>query len=118
MMFDSTHIPETHFDWKDSLKLMGNKESITRELAKMLRDTLPEFKLQLQTAFEQNDKQAIQSVAHKLHGGLCYVSTPRLKYLISNLEIACKQHPDEIDDIAKFIAPSIDLLHKTLTQTV
>ena len=116
-MFNRAHIPETHYDWEASLRLMGNKEAVTEELALLLRDMLPEFGSQLQTAFEKNDLFNIQIVAHKLHGGLCYVVTPRLKYLISQLETACKQRPEEISFISPYIGSSIDALHATLTKT-
>lgn len=113
-MFDSVLIPDTHFDWEASLELMGHKESVARDLALMLRDSLPEFNAQLKTALEQKDYKAVQAIAHKLHGGLCYIDTPRLKYLIGHLETACKEHSETIQDIAKFIPSSIDALHETL----
>ncbi len=115
-MFNRAHIPEIHYDWRASLQLMGNKESVTQELAVMLQKSLPEFKAQLQAAFEKNDRSAIQTTAHKLHGGLCYVSAPRLKYLINSLETACKQRPEDIAFITPYIGTSIDALHTILAQ--
>lgn len=115
-MFDYTRIPETHFDWQASLQLMNGKEAVSRELAIMLRDSLPDFATKLKAAIEKNNTSAIQITAHKLHGGLCYVAAPRLKYLISHLEVACKQHPEKIHDIAHHVGPSIDALQATLNQ--
>lgn len=116
-MFNRAHIPETHYDFNASLQLMGNKESIVRELALMLKDQLPTLNLQLQTAFKNNDTQAIQYAAHKIHGGIAYVISPRLKYLISQLETACKQYPDNIRLIFPYIGSSIDDLLAALTDT-
>lgn len=116
-VFDSAHIPATHYDLPASLKLMGKKESVVRELAIMLRELLPDFNAQLKLAFEKGDTQEIQLVAHKLHGGICYVVTPRLKYLINCLETACKQHTEEIALIKPYIGSSIDALHDILTKT-
>lgn len=113
-MFNRAHIPETHYDLHASLKLMGNKEPVVRELAIMLKELLPGFNTQLQHAFEANDTQAIQTVAHKLHGGICYVVTPRLKYLINCLETACKQRPEDVQLIAPYIGSSIDALYTEL----
>lgn len=114
-MFNRAHIPETHYDFNASLQLMGNKESVVRELALMLKDQLSPLNLQLQTAFEKNDTQAIQYAAHKIHGGIAYVISPRLKYLISQLETACKQHPENIPFIFPYIGSSIDDLHAAIT---
>ena len=116
-MFNRAHIPETHYDLQASLQLMGNKEPVARELAMMLKDQLPEFNTQLLAAFEKNDAQEIQTVAHKLHGGICYVITPKLKYLISQLETACKQRPEDIKLISPYIGSSINDLHAALTHT-
>lgn len=116
-MFNRAHIPETHYDWRASLELMGNKEAVTKELALLLQDMLPKFMVQLQAAFAKNDPAEIQIAAHKLHGGLCYVIAPRLKYLIHHLETACKQRPEEISFITPYIGSSIDALHAALTQT-
>ena len=115
-MFNREHIPETHYDWRSSLQLMGNKESVAQELAIILREMLPKFKAQLQFAFTKNDPQEIQTVAHKLHGGLCYVITPRLKYLITQLETACKQCPENISSITPYIGSSIEALQTALTE--
>lgn len=116
-MFNRTHIPEIHYDLAASLQLLGNNESVARELAMVLKDQLIEFNTKLQAAFSENDVQAIQTIAHKLHGGLCYVISPRLKYLISQLEAACKQRPEDIPLIFPYIGSSIDDLHATLTHT-
>lgn len=116
-MFNRARIPETHYDFQASVKLMGNKEPVARELAIMLKDQLPELKTQLETAFKTNNLEKIQTAAHKLHGGICYVIAPRLKYLIVQLETACKQHPEDIPLISPYIPSSIDELYKTLTRT-
>jgi len=116
-VFNRAHIPETHYDFQASLQLMGNKESVVRELAVMLKSQLSPLNTQLQTAFEKNDTQALQAAAHKLHGGIAYVISPRLKYLISQLETACKQHSDNIPLIFPYIGSSIDDLHAALTNT-
>ena len=116
-MFNRAHIPETHYDCQASLQLMGNKASVARELAVMLKEQLPQFNTELRAAFEKNDTQEIQMVAHKLHGGICYVITPRLKYLITQLETACKQHPEDIKLISPYIGSSINDLYVALTQT-
>ena len=116
-MFDYRRIPETHYDLQASLKLMGNKEPVARELAIMLKDQLLQFKTQLQAAFERSNAQEIQTVAHKLHGGICYVITPRLKYLITQLETACKLRPENIKLISPYIGSSIDNLHAVLSLT-
>ncbi len=116
-VFNRAHIPETHYDLQASLRLMSNKEPVARELAMMLKEQLLEFNTQLQIAFEKNNPEEIQAVAHKLHGGICYVITPRLKYLISQLETACKQRPEDIKLISPYIGPSINDLLATLTHT-
>ncbi|MES2203678.1 MAG: Hpt domain-containing protein [Pseudomonadota bacterium] len=116
-MFNRAHIPETHYDFQASVQLMGNKESVARELAVMLKEQLLEFGTQLKIAFEKNNPTEIQTIAHKLHGGICYVITPRLKYLIAQLETACKQHPEDIPLIKPYIGSSIDDLYATLTHT-
>lgn len=114
-MFNRAHIPETHYDLRASLQLMGNKETVARELAIMLKEMLPAFKDQLSLAFKKNDPEEIRTIAHKLHGGICYVITPRLKYLITHLETACKQRPEEIKLISPYICPSINDLYTALT---
>ena len=117
MSFNCTDIPKADYDLPASLKLLGNNQAIVRELALMLRTLLPEFASKLRSAFEKNDPQEIQAVAHKLHGGICYVIAPRLQYLIGCLETACKQQTKDISIISPYIIPSIEALDKTLAHT-
>ncbi len=116
-MFNIESIPSKHYDLTASLKIMNNNEPVVRELADMLYKNLPEFKHQLHTAFSENNIAVIQALAHKLHGGICYVISPRLESLLSQLQSACKQSPEQIPLISPHIIPSIDALETTLRDT-
>lgn len=114
-MFKHVNIPDTHYDWHASLQLIGNNKSAAQELSLMLKELLLEFKEKFQAAFKDNNIAEIHLLAHKLHGGVCYVFAPRVEYLMDQLETACKKNPEDILLIAPYVIPSIEALEQALT---
>ncbi|MCD8524847.1 MAG: hypothetical protein LRY67_03640 [Gammaproteobacteria bacterium] len=117
-MFNCTEIPKIHYDYRASMRLMHNNANVVQELTMMLKTALPKFKAEFQKAIHEYNIDDIRMTAHKLHGGVCYVSVPKLAYLVYHLETACKKYPEEIDHIIAYLIPSIEALEAELSQFV
>ena len=117
-MFNCTEIPKKHYDYRASMRLMHNNANVVQELTMMLKNALPKFRAEFQKAINEYNIEDIRMTAHKLQGGVCYVSVPKLAYLMYHLETACKEYPKEIDHIIPYIIPSIDALEAELIQFV
>lgn len=86
MPFDLTHLPNTEFDWPQTLKIHQGNEALSTQLSGMLLDQLPEFEQAFTDAYVQQNWQELGKQVHKLRGGLCYLSAPKLNFLLKNLE--------------------------------
>lgn len=71
-------------------QLIGKDKKAALEMLKMLVDGLPEDLKSIQSSFKTKDFAELAKVVHKLHGGLCYCGTPRLKDSAKKLESALK----------------------------
>ena len=75
-----------HIDWELSVQLAANKPLVAKELLGMLVDQLPSDLAEMEQAYQQQAWQQLEDLAHRCHGGVCYVGVPRLKQAAKTLE--------------------------------
>lgn len=86
MAIDLSQLPNTEFDWPQTLKIHQGNEELASQLSKMLLEQLAEFQVSFAQAYQNQDWQSLGKHTHKLRGGLCYLSAPKLEFLLKNLE--------------------------------
>ena len=75
-------------NWELCIKLAGNKTDLAQEMLAMLITALPLDKDLINQAYALRNFNQLREQVHKLHGGCCYVGTPKLKLIAKELEIA------------------------------
>ncbi|WP_417347911.1 two-component sensor histidine kinase BarA [Ferrimonas sp.] len=84
-------------DWELALTQSGGNDDLAREMLKMLAQSIPETREQIEYALHQGDRHTLQQTVHKLHGATCYSGVPALQSLCANLEGQLKQGQDTLD---------------------
>ncbi len=77
-------------DWELGIRLAGNNRAVAEELMSLLVKRLPADFLEICQAREVKNYIELLRLVHKLHGGLCYCGTPRLKNAAAAVEVALK----------------------------
>jgi two-component system aerobic respiration control sensor histidine kinase ArcB len=79
-------------------KVLGNKEGIFQEALKLLKSSLLEEVVKLNTAHTKKDWAVIQSIVHKMRGGCSYCGAVRLQDVCGRLETSIKSDKTECYD--------------------
>ncbi|MFO1390374.1 response regulator [Cellvibrio sp.] len=87
------------------LKLANNKPLLARDMLKMMLDSLPNEKQQINQAFEQGNTNLFGELIHRLYGSSCYCGVPRLKSISGLLDKLIQAK--DIDN-AKAAIPSLN----------
>ena len=115
MEFDLNDIPPQIFDWEVTLKHTNQSKELAMQLCQMLSNGLNDFRTDILGAYEVKNIELLKDHAHKLNGGLCYVTAPKLHYLSTHLETACRQDkPQLIDQIIAQLPTAFDELESKL----
>lgn len=78
-------------DWDQALKQAGGREALAKDMVKMLIDSLPQTRQELEQALAEGDSEALYQHIHKFNGALAYTGTPSLKNLAHEIETALKK---------------------------
>ena len=115
MEFDISTIPSIVFDWEITLKHTNQSSELATQLCQMLSNGLNDFRNDIFSAYEAKNIALLKDHAHKLNGGLCYVTAPKLHYLSTHLETACRQSKQTlIDEIIAQMPMAFDELESEL----
>ena len=116
MSIDLTQLPNTEFDWPQTLKIHRGNEMLASQLSHMLQEQLPEFQDSFSLAYNNQDWVALAQQVHKLRGGLCYLSAPRLNQLLKHLETdILANQTDNIEDLYTLALTSMSRLRDVLS---
>lgn len=74
------------FDKKQALENIGSDALLDELLAFLINTDLPHERAAMQSAYEQQDWERIEKLAHKIKGGAVYIGTVRLKMACQYLE--------------------------------
>ena len=66
------------FDMKNAMECMGNEALLRESLSLMVSQEIPRDLLEMQKAYENNDWDSIEKIAHKLKGGAVYCGTIKM----------------------------------------
>ncbi len=75
------------FDYDGSLMLSANKPELLKKILQMLLRDFPEFRRILEDFRKSQDVEQLSSTIHKIHGVTCYCSLPKLRAMVSGVEI-------------------------------
>jgi len=94
-------------DWQESMRLVSGKPDLAEKIMAMYIESLPESKSKILADRDNYKKLAMH--LHKLSGASCYCGVPKIKEVISELEIAIKYHKKkQIDILINILSVYID----------
>lgn len=89
-------------DLEDGANIGGGDINFAKKMLAMFVENLPKDIEQIDTAYKQNNFALLGKLTHKLYGGLCYCSVPKLRKIIQDLQSATqKSRREEVDFLMK-----------------
>lgn len=70
-------------DKTTGLKAVSGNEKLADDLLAMFIKELPGYKLIIKKEFENQNKEELRNIIHKIHGGLRYLGAPALLEIIA-----------------------------------
>lgn len=74
-------------DQKKALKAVSGNQQLADDLLAMFIKELPGYKQTIKIELQQQNKDALRNIVHKIHGGLRYLGAPALLEIISQTDI-------------------------------
>jgi two-component system, NarL family, sensor histidine kinase BarA len=65
-------------------------EDADKQMLDLFMESLPDSKLEIETAYQSYNIELLIKAVHKLHGALCYTNTPQLREAIKTMEVSLK----------------------------
>lgn len=93
-----------------AIRIAGGNEQLANELFKMLLTELPDMQRRLNAAYQQQQLDALESEAHKLHGAASYCAVDPLRTAAALVERAAKQHDADLSEHIDHLNRSIERL--------
>lgn len=97
--------PTISFDWQATVAQLSNSEAAAKDIVGLFINTLTDFQSKINLAYQTEHEADLKFHVHKLHGGCCYVSVPRLKFITNELDQLLNSQPNSpqvhllIDDL-------------------
>ncbi len=100
------------FDPQLALQRCASKQSLMRDMHRMLLEQIDDDAVQLSTLLAESQYQQLLECVHKLHGATRYCGTPRLEAAARDLEMALKQNasPRDVSVATQALIGEIDTL--------
>ncbi|MCK5698071.1 MAG: Hpt domain-containing protein [Gammaproteobacteria bacterium] len=73
-------------DLKQAIQYVSGNEPLAHELLQIFIKELPKYKQIIQQNFQDNNREELKEVIHKMNGGLSYVSAPALSQILSETD--------------------------------
>lgn len=103
------HLPV--IDWNLGAKLAGNKLEVAKEMLNFFMKDIKEDVKFIHQLYQSKQSDLLLREVHKMHSALCYCGLPRLKTIISSIEITLKANAAaELSDILKQLDQEVNLL--------
>lgn len=116
-LFELSQFPLLDID--DAIQLLGDETILKNMLGMMVGEQIPHDLPLMKKAFEQNDWQTIEKVAHKMKAGALYCGTKRLQMACQYLERYIKAgHTSELkklyQQLMQVMGDTIDIIQTTI----
>ena len=82
--------PMPAIDWELCVRLANNKPELAKELLKIFVTDLSIAQTGFHQALQDKDIEKLNSLTHRLLGATCYCGVPRLKAVLTAMEILIK----------------------------
>jgi signal transduction histidine kinase/CheY-like chemotaxis protein/HPt (histidine-containing phosphotransfer) domain-containing protein len=66
--------------------LMHGNYKVVKEMIIAMNNELPNEKIKMAKAYKSKNYEELKNIIHKLHGGFCYLGSPRVKNALRDLE--------------------------------
>ncbi|WP_296404004.1 histidine kinase dimerization/phospho-acceptor domain-containing protein [Psychrobacter sp.] len=76
-------------DWRDALIRSANKAKLAKQLLIMMQDCVKDELLDLQTAWDNKDREQLAQIAHRILGASRYAGVPQIRKASQDLEDKC-----------------------------
>jgi len=73
-------------DRQKAIQLVSGNKELADDLLAMLIKELPEYKKTIQKELENQNKEELRKIIHKIHGGLRYLGAPALMDIVSQTD--------------------------------
>lgn len=77
-------------DWQLCLELSNQKPDLAKKLLAMFAEELPQLRMEIITAYQNNRISDLEQYIHKLQGACCYCGATNLKKITEQLESQLK----------------------------
>ncbi len=77
-------------DWKESVKLAGNNETLAHDLLTMMLHDFPLLMTQLECIYQSNETDDLTEIVHKMYGSTAYCAVTALREATQALEISTR----------------------------
>lgn len=95
-------------DYKETLSLCNNNESLAAELIKMLKTDLPRQKMILIHAYERDDYKTLRDIVHQILGSCSYICLPNIEKNALALQIAVHNNEKNLEPLKNNLISAID----------
>lgn len=100
------------FNWEDALSRSANKADLAKDVFKLLLESLPMEKSELQTAWETGDINLLGQISHRIAGGSRYTGVPELRAASQRMQQQCISQQDA--DVEQAKATLLDSYHAVI----
>lgn len=110
-------VTEKFVDWEMSLRTLEGNVEMAKEMLRLLAAELPPFKLKLQACLANQDTEALNTLAHKLHGGSLYCGVAPLQkqcLLVEQATLADK--PIDVNEVALLTNTLLRIVDQTIAE--
>jgi len=82
-------------DQNIAIQVVSGNKKLADDLLVMLIKELPEYMQDIQEELQNNNREELRIIIHKLHGGLRYVGAPALMDIVSRTDVELFELSDE-----------------------
>ena len=100
-------------DQQKAIQLVSGNKKLADDLLAILIKELPDYKKTIQKELENQNKEELRKIIHKIHGGLRYLGAPALMDIVSQTDYELFELSDQhLQDNVTKIYQEIDRLLK------
>lgn len=83
-------------DQNKAIQLVSGNKKLADDLLQMLINELPGYAQGIQKELQNNNKEELRKIIHKMHGGLRYIGAPALLDIVSRTDLELFELSNEL----------------------